>query len=123
MRNRLKKFVKNILKKNELIGCDLNYLNSWFSFQFKHDMTFENYGKIWHIDHVIPCSHYDLTKKDEQKKCFHWSNLRPLYKKDNLKKSKKIILHDILMQELLAKHFKRTSPQFGNIACYDADLP
>ena len=87
-------------------------------------MSFENYGKLWHIDHVIPCSFFKLDNLNEQKKCFHWSNLRPLYAKKNLEKSNKIITHDILMQELLAKFFiKRTSPQFGNIALCDEDLP
>ena len=54
-------------------------------------MTWKNHGlKGWHIDHIIPCAAFDLTKEEEQKKCFHYSNLQPLWWIDNLKKSNKM---------------------------------
>ncbi len=49
-------------------------------------MSWENYGKgkgKWNIDHEIPCRSFDLTKEEEQYKCFHWSNLQPLWEQDN----------------------------------------
>ena len=52
-------------------------------------MTWENRNK-WHLDHIIPCSSYDLKKIEAQKKCFHYTNLRPLWAEDNLKKGNKI---------------------------------
>jgi hypothetical protein len=52
-------------------------------------MTWENRHK-WHIDHIIPCSSYDLKNLDAQKKCFHYSNQRPLWAEDNLKKGDKL---------------------------------
>lgn len=42
-------------------------------------MTWDNYGKYWHIDHIIPCSSFDLTDIEQQKKCFHYTNLQPLF--------------------------------------------
>lgn len=45
-------------------------------------MSWENYGK-WHIDHIKPCSKFDLTVKEEQYKCFHYSNLQPLWGPEN----------------------------------------
>jgi hypothetical protein len=39
----------------------------------------KNHGKIWHIDHVIPCAYFDLSKDNEQKKCYHFKNLMPRY--------------------------------------------
>ena len=51
-------------------------------------MSWENHG-TWHIDHRVPCAKFDLTKKEEQEKCFHYTNLQPLWAKDNLSKGNK----------------------------------
>ena len=42
-------------------------------------------GEI-HIDHIRPCSSFNLTKEDEIEKCFHYKNMQPLWAKDNLTK-------------------------------------
>ena len=46
-------------------------------------------GKEIHIDHIKPCAKFDLTKKEEQEKCFHYTNLQPLWAIDNMMKSNK----------------------------------
>ena len=56
--------------------------------QFKKGMTRENHG-LWHIDHIRPVSSFDLTKPKEQIKCFHYTNLQPLWAKENLSKGAK----------------------------------
>jgi hypothetical protein len=56
---------------------------------FKPRMTWKNHGK-WHIDHIIPCSSFDLTKASEQRECFHYTNLQPLWASENLAKGSKI---------------------------------
>ena len=43
-----------------------------------------------HIDHHIPIASFNLLKEEEQKKCFHYTNLKPLWAKDNLSKGKKV---------------------------------
>jgi len=48
-------------------------------------MTWENHGE-WHIDHIKPCSLFNLLNEDEQKKCFHYTNLQPLWASENLSK-------------------------------------
>ena len=54
-------------------------------------MSWFNYGVFgWHMDHIIPCSKFDLSRLDEQRKCFHFSNLQPMWAKENIKKSNKI---------------------------------
>jgi hypothetical protein len=53
-------------------------------------MTWKNHTVFgWHIDHVRPCCAFDLTKPEDQKKCFHHTNLQPLWWHENLAKSGK----------------------------------
>jgi hypothetical protein len=74
----------------ELLGCTGYALQQWIQFQFTEDMMWCQVGKEIHIDHIRPCSSFDLTDPEEQKKCFHWTNLQPLWAKDNLLKSNKL---------------------------------
>ena len=75
----------------ELIGCTPEQLKTQLESAFLTGMTWENYGKGgWHIDHVVPCAVFDLTKETEQRKCFHYSNLKPLWGRDNMSKGKKV---------------------------------
>lgn len=71
----------------KLLGCSFNYFREYFSALFTDDMTITDFmeGRI-HIDHRKPCNEFDLTKKEEQKKCFHYTNLQPLWAEENLKK-------------------------------------
>ena len=63
-----------------------NYLES----TFKPGMTRENHGK-WHIDHIRPCSSFDLSKPEEQVKCFHYTNLQALWAHENLSKGDRFV--------------------------------
>lgn len=75
----------------ELLGCSVEHLKAWLEFWMKPGMTWENYGyRGWHIDHKKPCASFDLTKLEEQKKCFHYTNLQPLWAQENLSKGDKI---------------------------------
>ena len=50
-------------------------------------MTWENHTPTgWHVDHIIPCAAFDLSKPEEQRKCFHYTNLQPLWAIDNIRK-------------------------------------
>ncbi len=83
---------KKISKTTESLGCSLPYLRNYLELKFHEGMTWENHGfKGWHIDHIIPCSAFDLTDLDQQKICFHYSNLQPLWWYDNLKKGDSIV--------------------------------
>jgi hypothetical protein len=71
----------------QLLGCTIEKFKSYFEALFTEGMNWDVYlaGGI-HIDHIIPCKHFDLTDPDQQKKCFHYTNLQPLWELDNLKK-------------------------------------
>lgn len=70
-----------------LIGCSREQLVKHIESKFQDGMTWDNYGKWgWNIDHIIPCKLFDLSKPSEQRKCFHYTNLQPLWWKDNYQK-------------------------------------
>lgn len=90
-RSRLNLALKGKVKCNNtiaLVGCSLNELKLFLSKKFTTGMSFDNYGK-WHIDHIIPCSKFDFNKVEDQKICFHYTNLQPLWAIDNILKSDK----------------------------------
>jgi hypothetical protein len=70
----------------ELIGCTVDFLMGYIAAQFKEGMTWDN-RRIWHIDHVRPCAKFDLRDPEQQKKCFHYSNLSPEWAIDNIRKA------------------------------------
>lgn len=76
----------------EMIGCSLPELRDHLERQFQPGMNWGNYGFYgWHIDHKKPISSFDLTDPEQQRTCFHFSNLQPLWAEDNLRKSDKIV--------------------------------
>jgi hypothetical protein len=70
----------------ELLGCSASDLQSWLTAQFKPGMSWGNYGPVWHVDHKRPCASFDLSKPEQQKACFHYTNLQPLFAEENLRK-------------------------------------
>lgn len=74
--------------KLELLGCSVEALKSHLEKLFTSGMSWTNYGK-WHIDHKRPCDSFDLSDPLQQKVCFHYTNLQPLWAFDNLSKGAK----------------------------------
>jgi DNA-binding transcriptional ArsR family regulator len=76
-------------KKNhsilKIVGCDLDYLIAHLERQFAKGMNWDNYGSVWHVDHIVPCAYFDLTRYEEQCRCFHFTNLRPLWAEQNIR--------------------------------------
>ena len=70
----------------ELLGIDTKGLAEWLECQFVDGMSWENRSE-WHIDHRIPCNAFDLTDPQQQRICFWYRNLQPLWRFDNLSKS------------------------------------
>jgi len=73
----------------DLLGCDIQFFKQYIEERFREGMSWEK--RNFHIDHIIPCTAFDLTKEEEQKKCFHYTNLQPLFPIDNIKKGNKIL--------------------------------
>jgi len=72
---------------NDLLGCTPAELRAHLENQFVDGMSWDNYGRDgWHVDHVRPCLSFDLTDPEQQRQCFHYSNLQPLWAADNIRK-------------------------------------
>lgn len=95
LRNRVRDALNGRSKSEkffELVGCSPKELSAYLESKFKQGMTWKNYGlKGWHIDHIRPCASFDLSNPQEQKRCFHYTNLQPLWAYENLAKSDKIL--------------------------------
>jgi hypothetical protein len=78
---------KKTKKTFEYIGCSIDFFVQWLESQFTEGMSWDK-RSVWHIDHIKPCNTFDLSKEDEREKCFHYTNLRPLNAKENLKRPK-----------------------------------
>lgn len=93
LRSRVGKIIKShgAIKSRhtiELVGCDIKYFLKHIESKFLPGMTWENYGlRGWHIDHIKPCAAFDLRDFEQQKECFNYRNLQPLWWVDNLKKN------------------------------------
>ena len=75
-----------------LLGCSIDEFKKHIESQFLPGMSWENHSYDgWHLDHLIPCAAFDLTDTEQQKKCFHYSNIRPLWADENFRKQGKII--------------------------------
>lgn len=82
--------LKKSLVTAALIECGLERFKQHITSLWKDKMTWANYGKNlgqWSIDHIKPCASFDLKIKNNQRKCFNYKNLRPLWNSDNFRKN------------------------------------
>jgi hypothetical protein len=77
----------------ELLGCTIEELSTYIEGRWKPGMDWTNLGSgqgCWVVDHVFPCSSFDLTQASQQRICFHYANLQPLWWSENASKSDKV---------------------------------
>ena len=90
LRSRLSKAVKRGQKSGSAmndLGCSISELKEYIESKFQLGMTWENRGKEWHIDHIIPLSNFNLQNRQEFLVANNYSNLQPLWARDNIQKS------------------------------------
>ena len=90
---RIRMVLKGLSKSKrtlELLGCSIEFLKCYLASKFTLGMSWKNYNyRGWHIDHIKPCASFDLSKASEQRKCFNYMNLQPMWREDNQKKGSK----------------------------------
>lgn len=98
LRSRFKKVLRKarISKTNHvltLLGLSLDNFTKYIESQFKPGMTWKNHDlKGWHLDHIRPLASFDLTKEEDQRQAFHYTNYQPLWASENLSKGAKFVL-------------------------------
>lgn len=90
LRTRVRKALKGNTKSattQALLGICVDECRKYIESLFTKGMS---WSSDIHIDHIVPCASFDLSDPEQQRRCFHWSNLQPLWGPDNLKKSDKM---------------------------------
>lgn len=92
-------------KTFDLIGCSPSELVKHLELQFTDGMSWDNYGlRGWHVDHIKPCYEFNLGDPVQQRACFHYTNLRPLWWTDNLARNKKVFLSTPVVENAERQH-------------------
>ena len=114
IRSRMNKlFTRNKTQHSiEYLGCDLPFLKNWIEYRFDENMTWENFGTYWHIDHILPVSKFDFNDEKNLHICFHWTNLQPLIGEENQSKSNHIENHHYFNNFISVFRFNKINHQF-----------
>jgi hypothetical protein len=90
---RIRENIKKLKTTKEYLGCggDMEVLLKWIEHQFDENMNWDNYGKYWQIDHVLPVKKFNLEDDEEIHICFSWMNVQPLERLKNTAKHNKIL--------------------------------
>ena len=91
-RGRIKSALKGLRKPaptTQLLGAPLPDVLRHIERQFRRGMTWDNWGKVWHVDHIRPLAGFELSDPDQLAQACHFTNLRPLAVKENLSKGAK----------------------------------
>lgn len=76
-----------------LLGCSIPEFKSHIEAQFTEGMSWDNYGRghtCWQFDHTIPLASFNLTNPEEQKTALHFTNVKPMWARDNQAKGSKV---------------------------------
>lgn len=85
------------------LGNDIAGVREWIESNMVGEMTWENYGELWVIDHIVPLRMFDLFNEEDLKICWHYKNLMPLLKIDNEKKNGNVFFSFELLYPLKDK--------------------
>ena len=102
LRNRLRGAIKNKQKIGSAVdelGAPIAHVISYLEALFVPGMSWANHGTVWDIDHIMPLNSFNLENIDDFRKACNYTNLRPLFKKENAAKG------DRLPESVIIKNF------------------
>ena len=119
LRTRLCGALINNQKKGSAIrdlGCTISELKAYLESKFQEGMSWDNWNLYgWHIDHIIPLSHFDLTDRDQFLKACHYTNLQPMWAEDNLRKGNRVINPSLGGQVAIPVNVEHSSSDTTNL--------
>lgn len=109
------------------LGCSILFFKRYMEVQFLEGMNWNNHGKVWDIDHIIPISYEKCKDENEVSSRFHWSNCQPMWRNDNMsKKHRYISFNDntiLTKQEYIKYRIPRLLLILGRIGlCYIVNM-
>lgn len=123
LRSKIHKFLKGQKTSySERIGCDIDTLIKWFEYRFDSTMNWDNFGKVWQIDHILPLNSFDMTNLNHRLICFHWTNLQPLSSYENRQKSDKIQLHQYFNNVINVFRFSNYKKEYSGCQVLNKSL-
>ena len=69
------------------LGCSVPALRLYVAQQFRRGMTWENWGSVWHLDHIKALVLFDLSDPVQFAAAAHYTNMQPLFIADHNKKT------------------------------------
>lgn len=98
LKDRLRSRLSKALNRNQKtgsavkdLGCTISELKKHLESRFQPGMTWDNRGKKWHIDHIIPLVRFNLQDRQQLLIACHYTNLQPLWARDNMSKGKSVL--------------------------------
>ena len=99
LRGNLRRRLRQVIKQNQKsgssvkdLGCSVEFLKNYLESKFQASMSWDNWSvNGWHIDHIKPLTSFNLNDRNQFLQSCHYTNLQPLWAKDNISKSNKIL--------------------------------
>ena len=87
-------------KIRSYVSIDAFMLREWIENKFTKDMSWDNYGEYWVVDHIVPLRFFDLNNENDMRLCWNYKNLMPLLREDNSKKNGNIYFSLVLLDSI-----------------------
>lgn len=118
-RNIMNSYIKGEKNNMKYLQCNLDEFIKFIEIQFVDNMTWDNQGDIWELDHILPVSKFNLEIPEYKNICFHWCNYKPIFKSDNKKKSNNLVEKIIQEHNDFTFNFKKENNQLNYINIYE----
>jgi hypothetical protein len=63
-------------------------------------MTYDNFGKVWSLDHIVPTSLFDFDNPEDLELCYNYNNIMPMFSNDNRNKGGSVHFSLLKLQTL-----------------------